>query len=84
MQKYSNKHLLKFQLSDERKKFLEFFPFCYLESGPRPKIEISRWVYECLCKIQAMRGVPVTLLVDYSLVKFVLENWNFEENKPRE
>jgi hypothetical protein len=54
-----------------------------LQSVTRRKIEISQWVYERLCKIQAMRGVPMTVLADYPLVKFVLENWNLEEDRPK-
>ena len=47
------------------------------------QLEIPRWLFTDLCKIQAAQGIPLETLLKSQLEDLVMDNWNLEKDQPQ-
>ena len=47
------------------------------------QLEIPRWLFADVCKIQAARGRPLESLMVEQLETLIIDNWDLENNQPR-
>lgn len=46
-------------------------------------VVLPQWLFDDLCKIQAAKGIPLETILKLQLEQFVVDNWDFENDKPR-
>lgn len=47
------------------------------------QLELHRWLFADLCKIQAAKGRPLESLLVEQLETFIIDNWDLENDQPR-